>query len=284
MRGKADTNSISKGVPVNAKQTLLVVACCFFLEIAAQTPTVMPLASEPHHHLALHNEYVNVYQVEVAPHDSVLLHRHDVDAISVMMSDSDVTVHAPGKADVHQNLTDGQIRRQARGYVHSTSIDGDTRYRNVTVELLLPQQGWRNLCAPVIAAQPLNCPSEHPGRATQVEQPQFETDQTQVTVIRVLPHENVSVGEPNHVALIVVLDGGVVGVDGKALPAGGFVWIERGKAAEVLQNTGEKEARVVSFALKPQKSEPLSSHRPIQGLPTASPPPAGLCLQEEPRR
>jgi hypothetical protein len=75
----------------------MVVTCGVFFGATAQTPTVIPLASEPHHHLALHNEYVNMYQVEVAPHDSVLLHRHDVDAISVMMSDSDVTVHAPGR-------------------------------------------------------------------------------------------------------------------------------------------------------------------------------------------
>src|ERR1700686_1760515 len=98
--------------------------CCLPLAIPAQTSAVIPLASEPHHHLALHNEYVNVYQVEVAPHDSVLLHRHEVDAISVMMSDAEVTVHAPGKADVHQKLSDGQIRLQGRGSLHSTSIKG----------------------------------------------------------------------------------------------------------------------------------------------------------------
>lgn len=42
-----------------------VVAICLtagFVEtsVCGQEPAVIPLASEPHHHLALHNEYVNV--------------------------------------------------------------------------------------------------------------------------------------------------------------------------------------------------------------------------------
>jgi quercetin dioxygenase-like cupin family protein len=244
---------------VNAKQSLLVVTCGVFFGAAAQTPTVIPLALEPHHHLALHNEYVNVYQVEVAPHDSVLLHRHDVDAISVMMSDSEVTVHAPGKPDVHQKLSDGQIRLQARGYVHSTSIDGDTRYRNVTVELLMPQQGWRNLCAPVIAAQPLNCaPGQGvAGSAGHDEQPQFETEQTSVTLVRLAPHQHVGMSDLGGPELAIALDAGITQAGGsaaeKSLHAGDFVWLESGEAARIFQNDGDKEVRFVYFVLKPKR-------------------------------
>ncbi len=184
---------------MKVKHAFLVVICCLPFGASAQAPAIIPLASEPHHHLALRNAHVNVYQVEVAPHDSVLLHRHDADAISIMLSDSEVTVRAPGKPDVHQKLREGQLRLQARGYVHSTSIDGDTTYRNVTVELLLPQQGARNLCAPVIAASPLNCPSAPAPAltATHMEQPQFETSQTYLTLIRVLPHQSAALGDPH---------------------------------------------------------------------------------------
>jgi len=83
---------------------------------------------------------VKVYQVEVAPGDAVKLHRHDTDAISLSLSESLVTVHSPGKPDAQQKLTNGQMRLQARGLVHSTSVDGDTPFRNVTVELLMPQR------------------------------------------------------------------------------------------------------------------------------------------------
>jgi hypothetical protein len=47
---------------VKAKQAFFVMLCCLPLVVAAQAPDVIPLASEPHHHLALHNEYVNVYR------------------------------------------------------------------------------------------------------------------------------------------------------------------------------------------------------------------------------
>jgi hypothetical protein len=168
--------------------------------VRVQTPPVIPLSSEPHHHLAFHNQYVNLYRVEVAPHDSVILHRHEFDAVSIMLSNSEVTVRAPGKPDVHQTLSEGQIRLQPRGYVHSTTVEGNTTYHNVTIELLLPQQGARNLCAIVIASQPLNCVSDQelPPSATHFELPQFETDRTRVSIIRVLPYLSVTFGEQGH--------------------------------------------------------------------------------------
>ena len=246
-------------LPVKVKRALFVVMCCLPLSVAAQSPAVIPLASEPHHHLALHNKYVNVYQVEVAPHDSVLLHRHDADAISIMLSDSEVTVQAPGKPEVHQKLSEGQLRLQARGYVHATSIDGGTTYRNVTVELLLPQQGARNLCAPVIVSLPLNCPSAQPRppAATHIDQPQLETDQTYLTLIRVLPHQSVALGDPGRPQLIVALDSVTKAereVQEKAVYPGEFVWLDAGKTPQVFKNAGEKEARLALFALKPKAS------------------------------
>ncbi len=244
---------------MKANHAIFIVMCCLAIAASAQEPTVIPLASEPHHHLALHNAYVNVYQVEVAPHDSVLLHRHDADAISIMLSDSEVTVRAPGKPNVHQKLVDGQLRLQARGYVHSTSIDGDTTYRNVTVELLLPQPGARNLCAPVIAALPLNCPSAQapPLTATHMEQPQFETCQTYLILIRILPHQSAALGEPDRPELIVALDAIVTSGGqgpGNSLHPGDFVWLDAGKTSRLFKNNGDKEARLISFALKPQGS------------------------------
>jgi quercetin dioxygenase-like cupin family protein len=241
---------------VKAKHAFLAVLCYLPFGASAQAPAIIPLASEPHHHLALHNAYVNVYQVEVAPHDSVLLHRHDADAISIMLSDSEVTVRAPGKPDVHQKLREGQLRLQARGYVHATSIDGDTTYRNVTIELLLPQRGARNLCAPVIAALPLDCPSAPapPLTATHIEQPQFETSQTYLTLIRVLPHQSATLGDPGRPELIVALDA-VATAGGKdpenSLRPGDFAWLAAGKASRLFENNSDKEARLISFALKP---------------------------------
>jgi hypothetical protein len=244
-----------------AKTEFLLAMCCLPLASLAQVQTVIPLASEPHHHLALHNEYVNVYEVEVAPHDSVQLHRHDFDAISIMMSNSEVVVRAPGKPDVGQKLFEGQVRLQSSGYVHSTSIEGDTMYRNVTVELLFRQQGGRNLCAKVIATQGLNCPSERAAtpNSTPMEQPQYETDQTSVTLIRVLAHQSVTAGNTGRAELIVSLDDASVATVGQAGPGnplrrGGITWAAIGHAALVFKNNSDKEARLISFRFKPQGS------------------------------
>src|ERR1700716_727708 len=148
---------------MSVQRAVLLTALTGFLSAAAsgQEQQVLPIDAEPHHHLAFKNEYVKLYKVEVAPNDAVKLHRHDTDAISLSLSESLVTVHFPGKPDVQQKLTNGQIRLQARGYVHSTSVDGDTPFRNVTVELLMPQTGERNGCAQVMANEPLHCEGIH---------------------------------------------------------------------------------------------------------------------------
>lgn len=246
---------------VKARPALILTMCFLPLAIFGQSPTVISLASEHHHHLALHNEYVNAYEVEVALHGTVQLHRHEFDAISIMLSNSDVIVRAPNKPDVRQKLSEGQVRLQSRGYVHSTSIEGDTIYRNVTVELLFSQQGVRNLCARVILTLPLNCPSEQasPPSSTHIEQPQYETDQTYVTLIRVLPHQNVTLGNADRSELIVSLDDASIGTvsqtgPGHPLYPGDFKWIAIGQTESAFKNNSDKESRLILFRLKPQGS------------------------------
>jgi quercetin dioxygenase-like cupin family protein len=230
--------------------------------VYGQEPAVLPLEAEPHHHLALKNEYVKMYQVEVAPQDAVKLHRHDTDAISLSLSESLVTVHFPGKPDVQQKLTNGQIRLQARGYVHSTSVDGDTPFRNVTVELLMPQTREHNGCAQVMANEPLHCEGVHGGVGLGL--PQFETDQTYVGLVRVRPHERVVIGNPGGATLIVALDAGAMhsGENGRSrsLRAGDFVWLDKGKAGEAFRNDSVTEVRFVCFGLA-RADGASSSHR-----------------------
>jgi hypothetical protein len=231
---------------------------CYSLTFAVRTVDVIPLSSEPHHHLAFHNEYVNVYQVQVAPPDSVLLHRHDFDAISVMLSDAQVTVYTPGQPEARRKLTAGQIRLQSRGYVHSTTIEGDTPYRNVTVELLLPQDGERNGCSEVIPDKPLNCPAAKAAAGnTSTDQIQFESGQSTVNLVRVRAHQDITLGHPKYPELAVALDPDLAteagtGSTGKPLDPGQFIWLEGAKAPKSVRNKGDKEARMVVFTFRNQ--------------------------------
>lgn len=238
---------------MNLQRTVVIILAMGSLGAAAfgQEPEVLPIDAEPHHHLAFKNEYVKVYQVEVAPNDAVKLHRHDTDAISLSLSESLVTVHFPGKPDAQQKLANGQIRLQARGWVHSTSVQGHTPFRNDTVELLLPQTGERNGCAQVMAKEPMHC--DGVGSRIGLGLPQFETDQTFVGLMRVKPHEQVAMGDPTGATLIVALDAGATHPDesGKnsSLHVGDFVWLDRGHAGQAFRNESATEVRLVCFGL-----------------------------------
>ncbi len=230
------------------------VLLCLAAVCAPQDPNIIPLKSEPHHHLKLHNDYVNVYAVEVSPHDSVVLHRHDADAVSVMLSDSEITVKIPGKPDIHQKVSGGQLRFQSLGYVHSTSIDGDTTYRNVTVELLQPQQHTRNLCAAVIPHQDLNCKNhnENSTGSQQIAEPQVQSDQTKVTLIRVQPHQSLTLNAAADSELTIAIDNitanhGPDSTARESLRSGEFLWRDPASTPQILKNDGDKESRVVTF-------------------------------------
>jgi hypothetical protein len=243
---------------LRTKRAFSIVPYFVPLILAAQASNVIPLASEPHHHLALHNDYVNVYYVQVAPQDSVLLHRHDFDALGVTIGDSTVIVRVPGKADARQELRDGQLRLQPQGYVHSTYVDGSKPYRNTAVELLRPQRNSRNLCAPVIASAPVNCPVTRLSDApvAPLREPQFESDQTYVTLIHVSPHRSFDLRNSRRDQLIVAVDDLLMTSEKtseNSLQAGTFMWLEMGSGYSA-KNDGDKEIRLISFAFEPSAS------------------------------
>jgi hypothetical protein len=78
-----------------------------------------------------------------------------------------------------------------------------------------------------------------------------------VTLIGVLPHQKVSLGNTGRSELIVSLDDALVATAGETGPAkpmrpGEFKWIAIGQAAFVFKNNSDKEARLIRFRLKPQ--------------------------------
>jgi quercetin dioxygenase-like cupin family protein len=243
---------------MKSKHAWLAVLLILPLPLAAQAPSIITMAEEPHHHLALHNEYVNVYNAEAAAGDSLLLHRHNKDAIAIAIGDQTVTVGIPGKPDVHTKNTDGQVRMQLSGYVHSTRNDGQSAYHTVAIELLHPQTGERNLCATVLPGKPLNCPAvaAKAPSSRRIDLPQFASDQTHVQIVRVIPHQDVKIANPAQSELIVALDPATITpASGKGpdeqLRAGEFLWFEKGAPPRTLKNGSTKEVRFIELAFKP---------------------------------
>jgi quercetin dioxygenase-like cupin family protein len=104
--------------------------------LAAQTATEVEITSEPSHHLAIDNEYVRVFQVEVAPHTATLMHRHRHDYIAVTLGDAHISNEVEGKPPVEVNLKNGGAGFTAGNFAHIARNLGDQPFRNVTIELM----------------------------------------------------------------------------------------------------------------------------------------------------
>jgi quercetin dioxygenase-like cupin family protein len=104
--------------------------------LAAQTTTEVEIISEPSHHLALENEYIRVFKVEVAPHASTLTHHHRHDYVFVTLGDAHVSNEVEGKPPVELKLTDGDARFVAGNFAHVARNLSDQPFRNVTIELM----------------------------------------------------------------------------------------------------------------------------------------------------
>jgi quercetin dioxygenase-like cupin family protein len=94
------------------------------------------ITAEPMHHRAVDNEQVRVFQVEVAPHASTLLHRHGHDYLFVTLGESHISNEVLGKPPVELKLSDGETRFTPGNFAHVARNLSDQPFRNVTVELM----------------------------------------------------------------------------------------------------------------------------------------------------
>lgn len=216
--------------------------------LAAQTPALIAMDQEPHHHLKLQNDFVKVFDVHVAPGDSIILHRHDGDTVAIAVGEQLVTVGIPGKPGVPSKNADGQVRLQAGGYIHSTHVDGTMPYHTVAVELLHPQTNFHNVCAAAMVGKPMNCPD---AAAAASSQTLLESDQTSVRMVRVPAGQSSAAGDLKALQLIVALDAGALSAESgkgaeQSLQSGDFVWLANGP--RTFKNTGKGEARLIGFS------------------------------------
>lgn len=113
-----------------------LIAAYIFIAASAGAQTVVPITSEPSHHLAISNHYVRVFTVEVPPHAETLYHQHDYDYLYVAIGDADVTSTRLNKKPVTIKLKDGQVELSRAPFAHKAVNNADRAFRNVTVELL----------------------------------------------------------------------------------------------------------------------------------------------------
>src|SRR2546429_90350 len=93
------------------KPLLCSLLLLFAFSLSAQAPVAVPIPKEPHHQLVFENSYVRVFRVNIPPHESTLLHQHDLPYIYVALGPTDVIHAVAGKPEAHLVMTDGQIGR-----------------------------------------------------------------------------------------------------------------------------------------------------------------------------
>lgn len=98
-------------------------------------PGSVEITAEPMHKLVLENEYVRVFEVEVPPNETTLVHRHERPYVWVSIGDAEVVSESPGKDPVAVHAKNGEVKFTPAGLVHKAKNVGSTTFRNVTVEL-----------------------------------------------------------------------------------------------------------------------------------------------------
>jgi quercetin dioxygenase-like cupin family protein len=248
------------------KRLFLALALLFSASLAAQAPEPMPLAhgntpGEPHHHLKIENEYLRVYYVEVPPRENTQLHQHDHDYLFVTLGDSNVINAVRDKPEVHLVLKDGETHFTRGGFAHVARNLADTPFRNITIELLRPQENVRNRCERLIDGPLNDCPSVGGQQsivgdipASLVPRPSFETDET-IGILFTLEANSRHVEQrmPN-AALLVALQGSdfkamVAGQTAVQMTSGSLLWLPASKSS-TFTSSGKTASRYMLLLFK----------------------------------
>jgi quercetin dioxygenase-like cupin family protein len=104
--------------------------------LAALTAPEVEITAEPHHHFILQNQYVRVFNVDVAPHAETLMHWHRHDYVYVILGAAHVSNDVKGKAPVDVTFSDGDTRFSPATFAHIARNLSGQPFRNVTIEYL----------------------------------------------------------------------------------------------------------------------------------------------------
>src|SRR5579863_6863607 len=127
------------------KLCLIFAALVFFaIALVAQNTSEVEITAEPRHHLAIENQYVRVFQVEVATHDATLMHIHHHDYVYVSLGAANVWNEVKGQPPAALKLQAGETRFRAGNFAHIARNLADTPFRNVTIEFLQDEAAHKN--------------------------------------------------------------------------------------------------------------------------------------------
>lgn len=90
---------------------------------------------EPFHNIVFENEHVRIFNVELPPRQSTLLHQHNYDYYAVIVGAGDIEDQDVGEAAHPVHFNGGEVVTGRRGHVHKVTNVGAQTFRNVAVEV-----------------------------------------------------------------------------------------------------------------------------------------------------
>lgn len=222
-----------------------------------ETPKVVSITEEGHHHLVFENEYVKVFQVEVPAHSETFYHQHDRDYVFVTLGDSVVENVRLNEPPVKLELKDGETRFTKGGFAHKAMNLSDKAFKNLTVELKNKVMLKENFLS--MDPQVLKTGENIQSKPKLLQNMIFSNDWVQATRIIIGPGMQLPIHR--HVAncMIVAISDIEVDYVGKKnrqlrLRSGDFQWIDNpGKHIE--RNVGKTTAEFIVLSLFDRDSD-----------------------------
>ncbi len=221
------------------KSYLLAVLLLGPAGLGADPQAPVPPEQEPHHHVLLKNDFVEVVRATLAPGESTLYHIHTHDSAGVDLADSTTTEQLMGgKEGPPSTSKAGEAWAQERNpkpYIHRVHNVGSGAMDLIDVELL---------------QQPKH-PSAHAAAKIEAENPQarvYEWNLAPGAVSAMHTHER-----PYVIIAATPMQLKMAAPDGRSLretvKAGDFHWIEA-SVTHSLANEGQTAGEIVEIELK----------------------------------
>jgi hypothetical protein len=221
---------------------LVAIYLLAVLAAAGESTTLpgVPVTQEQHHHLVLENPCVNVFEVEVAPHDATLMHQHLQDYMFVIFGNADITNAVAGKPEAKVKPPDSTVIFSRAPFAHMIANNGDTVFRNITIELLRPQGEMKKFYPSINEALATGTPDQKGIREVGV----LETEEVRVVAAGIAVNSTWSPAHDGRDRLVIMIDKihDTSGVKEKnsPFPAGMFAWVPAGKGWSVANNSGQE--------------------------------------------
>jgi hypothetical protein len=225
----------------------LLAAGSLFAQTSTQiSGPAIPMRQESHHHLIFQNSYVNVFFVEIPPHESTLPHHHDLPYVSIQPGGADAMPGAAGSP---------RIGFSPGNFSHAVTNSRDVTLKNIAVELVRPQGTVRDRCAAIISGQTPDTCQEGPASATHPAKrtPLLESDEILVESWELAPGATTPPLNDPHDMLIGGLIGvgvtGTAGLDSVNALRGGILWVPAG-STPVFRTQPDRGGQFVSITFK----------------------------------